>query len=195
MLLAVIIDSDTLPGGVPGLGLQKVATHMSIISDGVLDDQSLYHAMIAWADKESRSSFNKDILNTLVDGVIYEPTNEKSVVAVNPHVKESPSVKANWRYVGGQPPRVLHNYLREFASPNTTITTNETVKVLRCYGPSSSHPGHNFFAAWGHSLCESCGAIICKLCTITVEVESNTGEDAIQKRRDKNQTLHLLFIC
>ena len=41
VLLEVIIDSDALPGGVPGLGLQKVATHMSTLSNGVLDDQSL----------------------------------------------------------------------------------------------------------------------------------------------------------
>ena len=78
--------------------------------------------------KESHMCFNKEVINTLVDGILFEPTNEKP--AVNLYMSGKKDAWSNFTYLGDSAPRLLNSYLSEFASPCTAIEDGASVQVL-----------------------------------------------------------------
>ena len=108
------------------------------------------------------TSFSEDVVNTLIDGILYEPTNAKKP---KNHYIGGTDVDDEWTYIGGEAPSSLNSYLHEFASQSTSLVENETVKVLHCKGPTNGHAGHDFLAPFHHSKCHLCKADICKMCT------------------------------
>ena len=75
--------------------------------NSALSTPCLYTAVIRWAAETSRKknpsnelSFNKDVINTLIDAILYEPTNRKDRVLPDGDVDHG---TPEWRYLQGKP--------------------------------------------------------------------------------------------
>ena len=73
-------------------------------------------------------TFNEDVLNTLVDAILYEPTNAKATS--NPYQTAKNDCRSDFTYITGAKPSSLNSYLREFASPTTALKDSGSVTVL-----------------------------------------------------------------
>ena len=85
----MIIDSDTWPGGVPGLGATKVhrqLAHMKGVSPTkTLDEDLVFNGMLKWAvdtahyqkGTPAKCRFSEEPIRILVDAIIYEPVNRR----------------------------------------------------------------------------------------------------------------------
>lgn len=151
ILIAVIIGCDVCPGGVGGIGPQKVEEKMKQISD--MPEVSIYEALMKWAvefqltypKKTDTPQYNRETITAYVYGVIYEPTNEISTPLT---------------FMQGKPNK-LPKYLEQFKSPTTVI--EEGPEILKCKG-SCCNSSHNFLAAVTHHTCPVCKEIVCNLC-------------------------------
>ena len=168
ILIAVIIGCDVCPGGVNGIGPSKVEEKMKQIQSSCSHDMStsevsMYDELLKWAvdfqltypKKSTTPQYNKEIINTFVDGVIYEPTNELS----------SDGVSIRRTYMQDEP-STLPKYLEQFKSSTTVIEDGPEVK--RCKG-SCCNSSHNFLGAVTHHTCPVCKETVCKLCCAQVE--------------------------
>ena len=74
----------------------------------ILYEKELYCQIVQWAtsmqkyskDTLLQSKFNKDVINTLIDAVVFEPTNEQIDNPYNNGTKPA----HNWTYVDGAAP-------------------------------------------------------------------------------------------
>ena len=110
------MDSNACPLGVPGLGIGKVTGHLESIQDYLRDNKSLHNKMMEWATKDT--TFSADVINTCVDNIHYEPTNEKIMVAVNLYVKGGICVWADVRLLSYYT-TVLTNWLVQWYNETT----------------------------------------------------------------------------
>ena len=70
-----------------------------------------------WKGNPTNRRFNKDVIDTLVDAIMYEPTNRQ---VVNPYQADSTTTPlSNWQYVGRTEPTQLSSYLTDFVSKST----------------------------------------------------------------------------
>jgi len=177
ILIAVIVGCDVCPGGVNGIGPSKVEEKMKQIQSSCSHDMStsevsMYDELLKWAvdfqltypKKSTTPQYSKEIITTLVDAVIYEPTNELSSdgVSMRTYMQDEPST--------------LPKYLEQFKSSATVIDDGPEVK--RCKG-SCCNSAHNFLAAVTHHTCPVCKEIVCKLCCGNVDTETNGKKKAV----------------
>ena len=74
----------------PSIGLKKVADYVNSMKGTTFDAKNMYSKVVAWAAGGAKHPkgtlpnrrFNVDVINTLVDAIVYEPTNKK---VVNPY--------------------------------------------------------------------------------------------------------------
>ena len=93
--------------------------------DAVNYDKYIYVKVIKWAAETAKHRkgnprnrrFDKDVIDTLVDAIMYEPTNRK---VVNPYQDDSTTTPlSNWQYVGRTEPTQISSYLTDFVSKST----------------------------------------------------------------------------
>ena len=161
ILMAVLIGCDVSPGGVHGAGPMWVANTLKEIMDSE-SNKSVYDQMIDHAVEKSKPKqkkkttpkYSHEVLNTLVDAVLYEPTNAEN--------DENATSLSHRTYMYGEPQK-LASYLGEFRNDNTTIVDGP--EVMCCKGPcSNGGASHKFLAAEDHHKCKGCNAIVCEFC-------------------------------
>ena len=74
-LISVIIGCDVHPGGLPGIGPGKLQQKMKEFKkdNAITDEEALYNSLM---DYVGPSKISKDVLDTFVKGIMYQPTNE-----------------------------------------------------------------------------------------------------------------------
>ena len=100
-----------------------------------LYEKELYCQIVEWAttvpkyskDTPLQNKFTADVINTLVDAVVFEPTDEHISYPYDKGTKTA----QNWKYVGGFAPVQLNSYLKEYASASTKLVEAESVTVVR----------------------------------------------------------------
>ena len=144
ILIAVIIGCDVCPGGVKGIGPQKVDEKIKQIQSSRSSDMPtvpMYDELLKWAIEiqGSKPQYNEDIITTLVYAVLYEPTNKLPM----------DGVLVSRTYMLDEP-TYLPKYLEEFKSKDTAIGAGP--KILQCKG-ACSESSHNFLEAVTHHTC------------------------------------------
>ena len=161
-LIGVMIGCDVSPGGISGVGPEKVWSKLQEIRKFGCSNEDTYEQMIEYAvdlSKPSRSKdavpkYNNQLLNTLVDAIVYEPTNELSEVGRT--------------YLSGEP-LCLPAYLDDFKCGGTKIEDGPA--VIECKGPSTDGSAcHKFLAAETNHKCKDCGSILCEFCCLGLDV-------------------------
>jgi len=89
------MDSDASPGGLPDINIKKVSAHLQSLRHDNIKESSIYNNMMSRAlEKYKQPSsevppwkkFNAEVVNILIDGILYEPTNVKG--PINPYNKQ-----------------------------------------------------------------------------------------------------------
>ena len=122
----MIIGCDVSPGGVEGAGPKWVADRLAGFRETGISESDMYDSLLNFAVEKSKPSrradaapkYNKEILSTLVSGLIYEPTNKLPVHGV---------VSLADRTYMVSPPHRLPKYLAEFWSDATEIDNGPEV--------------------------------------------------------------------
>lgn len=114
--------------------------------------------------KRAMDKLGRSVVETLVYGIVYEPTN---YVVCNSVEGDTPpmATEAEHTYFGGQPPDELPEYLIDFAS--TEIMVEDGPSILLCKGVGSST--HIFLARTGWKRCYECNMVVCGLCSSKIE--------------------------
>ena len=155
-LLGVIIGCDVSPGGVEGCGSGKVLEKLKTVQQLSCTTEDVYEELLAFGEEESKSTkadnavpkYSKLLLNTLVDAIVFEPTNE---------------IGATDRTYLDRHPIFLPSYLEEFKSASTTIVDGPAVIECKgCYADGSAR--HKFLKAEMHMACTDCSATFCQFC-------------------------------
>lgn len=174
-LMMVIVGCDVFPSGVKNIGIPTLARTVSLFRSSSLDsptynEAALFERLVAMLKKEFKPILIKEasevsreeaeavadgeaeeIANTLIDALVYEPTNK---------------VDMNKTYLGGVEPAQLFKYCDEFAVATTQVKQGPV--ILKCKGVGGKD--HNFLAACGHSLCGKCNHVICTHCQMTIDM-------------------------
>lgn len=161
ILLAVILGCDVSPGGVKDVGPAKILNKMKEIHEDEENSNSIYDQMVDYAVEMSKPGktkppkYSAEVINVLVEAVLYEPTNEEPA--------EKPS-SYDYRTYMEDTPEKLVSYLGEFKSSTTTIVDGP--EVLKCKGPCSDGSAcHKFLAAEDHHKCIACSEVVCDFCS------------------------------
>ena len=161
-LISVIIGCDVHPGGLPGIGPGKLQQKMKELKkdNAITDEEALYNSLMDYAVNVGPSKISKDVLETFVKGIMYQPTNECGCD------------DGEHMYLFNEP-HELPNYLAEFKTGTTTM--KEGPAVLQCKGPCLDS-SHTFLTAVDHCKCNKCNAVVCKLCSTTLTSEKTDKE-------------------
>ena len=160
-LVGVMIGCDVSPGGISGVGPEKVWLKLQEIRKSGCSNVDMYNQMISYAEvlskpskrKDAAPKYNQQLLNTLVDAIVYEPTNELSEACRTYLLSESLRLPA---------------YLDSFKCDGTEI--EEGPLVIECKGPSTDGSAcHKFLAAETNHKCKDCGHQLCKFCCLALD--------------------------
>jgi hypothetical protein len=170
-LMMVLVGCDVFPCGVKNVGIPTLAKIVrkfrTTSSTLAYNEAALFEYLLEVLKKEFKPTLiqeatevsreeaeavadgeAEEIALTLVDALVYEPTNK---------------VEMPLSYLGGVEPKELFKYCVEFAAPTTQIKQGPV--VLKCKGIGGKD--HNFLAACGHGKCTKCGHVVCTYCQIT----------------------------
>jgi hypothetical protein len=171
-LIAVLMGCDVFPpelkseSFLKGLGPSKIEVIMKKVKDeqeGKLTFATLLEAVMKISKHRSTSSkLDEIVLCTLVDSMLFEPSNDT----------ESPK---SWMH--GPPSHQLCRYNEQFSADNTQIIDGP--KVAECPGPTPCNT-HLFMENEGSRACASCQKTFCILCTSKVHKQDvNAGEQYV----------------
>ncbi len=153
-LISVIIGCDVCPGGLPNIGVKKVSTELSKFRESSANnaDADMYKNLLDYAVAAPPSSFTEEVLTTLVDAIMYQPTNVIGCEGERTYISDAP--------------QQLPAYLEQFKSDTTIMTSGPD--MLECKGASHGH-SHNFLAGTKHHNCSKCNEVLCRLCSTTLD--------------------------
>ena len=163
-LISVILGCDVCPSGVKNIGPSKVDKKMTEIraSSGndkeVLFNQLMDYAIVMSKPKmSSPPQFDKEVLTTFINAIVYQPTNEQPVEV---------GVEECRTYLMPQPPENLPKYLEEFKADATL--TDKGPGIPQCKG-SYTNSLHSFLAAVTHHSCAGCDETVCCVCSASID--------------------------
>ena len=177
-LMMIIAGCDVYPSGLKNVGIPTLSKTIDTFKKTAVDPQdetALFEHLVGVMKKEFKprlieevkevdgedseafaDSEAEKIVLTLVDALVYEPTN-----------KAGEEIKS---YLGGDAPKELSRYCEEFAASTTQINRGPT--ILKCKGVGGK--AHNFLAACGHGKCAKCKHDLCTYCETTIGMDTNT---------------------
>jgi len=159
-LISIALGNDVLVGGVKGVGPTKMKKMMDSYKADIPIQMHIEQFMVF----ESKEKLTKEVLDVLVDAMVFEPCNTTPL-------QDKDSKKSVRRsYITGQPPSHLKKYSEEFAAFETVVD-DDGPEVLSCKGPCDGGT-HFFLAAFGSIQCHSCMGAICPLCTESIGSKS-----------------------
>lgn len=125
------------------------------------ETEAMHEQMVEFAEEQSKQSkkkdaipkYNKEVINTFADAIIYKPTNllgSKGTVATRTYLE------------GG--PQALPAYLHEFKCDGTVI--GDRPSVIECKGClTNGSARHKFLGAETYYICKDCKACVCEYCS------------------------------
>ena len=96
-------------------------------------------------------------------------------------------------YIHGREPLELHGYLKDFAAPNTKITSaNDGPQLFHCSG-THTNSAHIYLAFEGTFECKRCNESFCKTCSYVPELDKQKKKKVDEKNyyQDCNQVMCL----
>ena len=111
--------------------------------------------------------FDKEVMHTFIDALIYEPTNEVADPSNTDGVGDKPMPCRS--YID-EPPVKLPMYLEEYAVPDYYTEIFDGPEIAVCKGVGARC--HKFLCADGYIKCKSCDDIVCNHCTAKIEDNS-----------------------
>ena len=160
-LMMVACGCDVYKPGIVGIGptlLKK--TILDPLKESMEEKDSdnedmFYHKLLKKVAKKTR--LGVDVIETLVAGIIYEPTNYVScdgtadaIITEDDHV-----------YFSGAPPSRLPEYLSDFAHSKTIIDNGPSISRCKGVGDRS----HLFLSRTGWKRCHGCNVVVCGYCS------------------------------
>ena len=167
-LMMVAVGCDVYPSGISGVGpatlkkqyLDKLKKKMPECDR--TDEAKLYDALLGMVVKESKLDANT--IDTFVKGLLYQPTNYKSLEKTSTADEIVPPAEPGPYTYMEDPPDVLPSYLfDDFAQVGVTTLDKGGPEVLSCVG-AEGH-SHVFLSQIGSKHCHGCNGVICKKCT------------------------------
>ena len=160
-LIMVALGCDVYKPGVVGFGPKTLLSYMDKLRSEMKeqdrgDEEKFFGILLKLVGKKSK--LGVEVIETFVEGIIYEPTNCTSCEAIGDD--ELIITEADYTYFDGAPPSTLPEYLCDMAHADTTVTAG--THVLQCKG--AGQRCHLFLAKTGWSRCHSCNATVCSLC-------------------------------
>ena len=161
-LMMVALGCDVYKTGIVGAGpkkLRKILDKLAITipnSDGVDTEESLFTALLDYT--ASASGLGISTINTLIKGIIYEPTNYSSYDC---HEIAIPA--SEHTYFDGLVPTKLPMYLSDFAAGDSTMIDEDGPICLECAGVGDR--SHIFLESFGSRTCFACNRICCCSCS------------------------------
>lgn len=160
-LMMVALGCDVYKFGIVGAGpktLRKMLDKLEdalTISDGQDKEDALFTALLNHT--AIATMLDIDTVNTLVKGIIYEPTNYVSYNC------EITIPAAEHTYYDGLVPPKLPRYLSDFAAGNNTIIDDNGPIDMECVGVGDR--SHIFLQSFGSRTCFTCNRICCCSCS------------------------------
>jgi hypothetical protein len=145
--IAVILGSDTFPGGVPNVGASKVMTVLLECNKQITTEEMFVKAI---AMKSGRTNFDSTDLQIATDALLFEPTNEF----------DEQNVDSGLQYIFEEPQTILDGYLHAFDCHENDSPSND--RILTCHGHASMGE-HQYLRCFART-CSTCTHTCCKFC-------------------------------
>lgn len=161
-LMMVSLGCDVYKTGISGTGpktlrklLDKLEGTLTDL-DGEDKEESMYTALFNHTASATRLGIRT--VDTLIKGIIYEPTNYTA------YDSQNITIAAEHTYFDGSVPTKLPMYLSDFlAAGNNTITDDEGSIDMECAGVGDR--SHIFLQSFGSRTCFSCNRVCCCSCS------------------------------
>ena len=164
-LMMVALGCDVYKPGIVRVGAKNLKKEIDKLKEELEEcdrenEDMIYEKLFKIVAKKTH--IGSRVVDTLVKGIIYEPTN---YVSCDSDVLIM-ATKADHTYFGGSPPNKLPEYLLDFASSETTIERDGSV-ILLCKGVGEQ--SHLFLARTSWKRCHGCNGVLCGFCSSEIE--------------------------